>query len=149
MIPCQKTDCKSPSAPRRRDGPHSLRKVQTAHMLVFTNWRSEPFLGSRPGPIQKLNDRQAVVEFLVGTQGFPRTVHSTGCGAFLTNRLRKAWLFYSLSNPLTGSSSRVHRNKKTPLGVSLFLVGTQGSPSHYSKSAGNLAFLYYPKSSCP
>ena len=60
---------KSPSAPRRRDGPHSLRKVQTAHTLVFTNWRSEPFLGSRPRPIQKLNDRQAVVEFLVGTQG--------------------------------------------------------------------------------
>ena len=62
-------DCKSPSAPRRRDGPHSLRKVQTAHTLVFTNWRSEPFLGSRPRAIQKLNDRQAVVEFLVGTQG--------------------------------------------------------------------------------
>ena len=26
-------------------GPLSLRKVQTAHMLVFTNWRSEPFYG--------------------------------------------------------------------------------------------------------
>ena len=76
-----------------------------------------PFWVLVRAPLQKLNDRQAVVEFLVGTQGFPRTVHSTGCGAFLTNRLRKAWLFYSLSNPLTGSSSRVHRNKKTPLGV--------------------------------
>ncbi len=29
----------------------------------------EPFLDSRPRPMQKLNDRQAVVEFLVGTQG--------------------------------------------------------------------------------
>ena len=38
--------------------------------------------------------------FLVGTQGLPRAVRlRTGCGAFLTNRRRKAWLFYSKSNP--------------------------------------------------
>ncbi len=41
----KRTDCKIPSAPRRHDGPHSLRRVQTAHTLVFTNWRSEPFYG--------------------------------------------------------------------------------------------------------
>ena len=64
--------------------------------------------------------------FLVGTQGLPRTLLCTGYGAFLTNRQHFVWLFYSLSNPFTGSSSRVTEIKKTPFGVVLFLVGTQG-----------------------
>ena len=74
--------------------------------------------------------------FLVGTQGLPRAVRlRTGCGAFLTNRRRKAWLFYSKSNPRRFQRLlRVLRHvsaeiKKPPDGGFLISGGDTGTPS--------------------